>query len=332
MVSRAFADVLAARRSSLNDLVREAARRLPASRDDTFLWFLKEGVDPVVTAVEQLDQSRLPVAVLAAYEVALELAGRALVGPSARSPALGEAWRRLFPQLAGLIATQPAAVLGLLSNAIIHLERIGGARVGQWSDELAALAPHLQSVEQLRVVGQILAWRAGAAHFRAGAIAAAAALPEGLALRAFGAGAYSAWQAFRQEAEHDPWWSGGDPHAMRERRVGGFSGFGGPFAMPPDILAAGEAFLMKSGDRHCLLIADAYGVVLRPADAEEFALASAVAPRCAYTMRDGVLVLGSQRIELDVPEPGLVVCAIAATIAIASPYTHTIRLLARGER
>ena len=276
MVSRAFADVLAAGRSSFNDRVREAQRRFPAFQADTFLWFLKEGVDPVVAAVEQLDRSRLTAAVLAAYELALELAGRALVGPAARSPVLGGAWRSLFPQLAGLIAAQPATVLGLLSNAIIHLEGIGGARVGQWTDELAALAPHLQSVVQLRIAGQVLAWRAGAAHFRAGAMAAAAALPEALALRAFGAVALSTWQVFRQAAEHDPWWSGSDPHAMRERRVGGFSGFGGPFAMPPDILAAGEAFLVKSGDRHYLLIADAYGAVLRPADAEEFAFASAV--------------------------------------------------------
>lgn len=331
MVSRAFADVLAAGRSSFNDRVREAQRRFPAFRADTFLWFLKEGVDPVAAAVEQLDRSRLPAAVLAAYDVALELTGRALVGPSARSPALGKAWRRLFPQLASLIAAHPATVMGLLSNAIIHLEDLDGARVSQWTDELAALAPHLQSVEQLRVAGQVLAWRAGAAHFRAGALAAAAALPEALALRAFGAVARSTWQAFREVAEHDPWWCGSDPHAMRERRVGGFSGFGGPFAMPPDIVAAGEAFLVKSGDRHCLLIADAYGAVLRLADAEEFASVSAVAARCAYKMRDGVLHVGSQRIELDVPESGLVVCATAATIAIASPYTHTIRLVARGE-
>jgi hypothetical protein len=47
---------------------------------------------------------------------------------------------------------------------------------------------------------------------------------------------------------------------------------------------------------------------------------------------DGSLLAGSQRIELDVPEPGLAVCATDATIAITSPYTHAIRLLARGER
>jgi hypothetical protein len=331
MISRAFADVLAAGRNGFNHRVREAQRIYPAFRADAFRWFLEEGVDAVAVAVEQVDRSRLPAVMLAAYELALGLAGRSLVGPAARSQALADAWRSLSPPLARLIAAQPAQVLGMLSNAIIHLEGIVGARTSQWTRELAALAPYLESVEQLRIAGQVLAWRAGAAHFRAGAIAAAAALPEALALRAFGAGA-SSWHAFRAGVEHDPWWGGSDRHALRERRAGSFSGFGGQFAMPPEVRAAGEVFFVKSGDRYFLLIADAYGVVLQPADAEEFEHADAVQPHCDHAVRDGILAVGSQRVDLDVPAPGLAVCATAATIAIASPYTHTIRLLARSER
>lgn len=331
MISRAFADVLAAGRIGFNNRVREAQRIFPAFRADAFLWFLEEGVDGVAVAVEQVDRSRLPSAVLGAYDVALELAGRSLVGPSARSQVLAEAWRGLFPYLSHLIAAQPAQVLRMLSNAIIHLEGIGGARVGQWTAELVALAPHLESAEQLRITGQVLAWRAGAAHFRAGAIAAAAALPEALALRAFGAHEWESWQAFRSGVESDPWWAGRDPHALRDRYVGSFSGFGGQFAMPPEVRAAGEVFIVKSGDRHFLLMADAYGAVLQPASAEEFEHANSVQQRSEHTLRDGMLLVGSRPAALDVPERGLAVCATAATIAIASPYTHAIRLLARGE-
>jgi hypothetical protein len=114
--------------------------------------------------------------------------------------------------------------------------------------------------------------------------------------------------------------------------VGSFTGFGGQFAMPPEIRAAGEVFFVKSGDRHFLLIADAYGAVLQPAGADEFEHAYAVQPRCDHALRGGMLVVGSRRIDLNVPEPGLTVCATAATIAIASPYTHAIRLLARSDR
>jgi hypothetical protein len=332
MISRAFAEVLAAGRSGFNHRVREAQRRFPAFRTDGFLWFLEEGVDAVSVAVEQADRSRLSAAVLAAYDVALELAGRSLVGPAAHSQSLAEAWRGLFPRLAHLIAAQPAQVLGMLSNAIIHLDGIAGARTGQWTEEFAALAPYIESIAQLRIVGQVLAWRAGAAHFRAGAIAAAPALPEALALRAFGAVGWSAWEAFRAHVEHDPWWGGSDLHAMQERRVGSFSGFGGPFAMPPEIRAVGEVFFVKSGDRHFVLVGDAYGAVLQSAGAEEFEQANAVQARSGHSLRDGMLLVGTRRIGLDVPEQGLAVCATAATIAIASPYTHVIRLLARSER
>ena len=332
MISRTFADVLAAGRSGFNHRVREAQRIFPAFRADTFLHFLEEGVDPVAVAVAETDRARLPVAVLAAYDVALELAGRSLVGPAAHSRALAEAWRDLFPQLARLVAAQPAQVLALLSNAIVHLEGIAGVRVGQWTAELAALAPHIETAGQLRVVGQVLAWRAGAAHFRAGAIAAAAALPEALALRAFGAGGRDAWHAFRSEVGHDPWWGGSDPYAVRERRVGSFSGFGGQFAAPPEVRAAGDVFFVKSGERYFLLVADAYGAVLQSASAEEFDHAGTLQRHCDLALRDGTLVVGSKRIALDVPAPGLAVCATAATIAIASPYTHAIRLLARSDR
>ena len=332
MISQAFADVLAAGRNGFNHRVREAQRIFPAFRAEAFLRFLEEGVDGVAVAVEQVDRSRLPATVLAAYDVALELVGRSLVGPAARSQVLAEAWRGLFPRLARLITAHPTQVLGMLSNAITHIEGIAGARISQWTEEMTALAPHLETVEQLRIAGQVLAWRSGAAHFRAGAIAAAAALPEALALRAFGAGDWSSWQAFRNDVEHDPWWGGDDLHAMRERRVGSFSGFGGQFATPPEIRAAGEVFFVKSGDRYFLLIADAYGAVLQPAGADEFEHAIVVQPRFDYSLRDGMLRVGSRRIDLDVPEPGLAVCASAATIAIASPYTHAIRLLARGER
>jgi hypothetical protein len=330
MISRAFADVLAAGRSGFNHRVREAQRIYPAFRAEAFLQFLEEGVDGVAVAVEKADRSRLPGTVLAAYEVALTLAGRSLVGPSARSQILAEAWRSVFPQMARLIAAQPAQVLGMLSNAVVHLEAIGGTRVDQWTQELAALAPHIESAAQLRIAGQVLAWRAGAAHFRASAIAAAAVLPEALALRAFGAGASASWHSFRNDIERDPWWGGRDVHARRERCVGSFSGFGGQFAMPPEVRAAGETFYVMSGERHFLLVADAYGAVLQPSGAEEFEHADAVQSRCELALRDGVLIIDGRRIALDVPEAGLAVCATAATIAIVSPYTHAIRLLARN--
>ncbi|WP_296943938.1 hypothetical protein [uncultured Massilia sp.] len=326
MVSRAFADVLAAGRAGFNECAREAARRHALFRPEAFARFLEEGVGAVADAVAAVQPARLPAVVSAAYGIALELAGRGLVGPQARAnesahePALDAAWRALLPRYAALVAAQPERVLAMVSNAVLHLDTIPGARSGQWRAELAALAPQVATVAQLRVVGQVAAWRAGAAHFRAGAIAAAAALPEPLALRAFGAAAPS-WAALRARIEQDPWWSAGDACAVRAREVGAFSGFGGQFAAPPQLRAGAGGFLVRAGERHFLLVADAYGAVLHAATAEEFAAGADGAEPDA--------VAQARRAAADLPQEGLAVCADASTVALASPYTHAIRLLAR---
>jgi hypothetical protein len=331
MISTAFAAALAAGRSSFNGRVRDAQRRHAGFRPELFRQFLEDGVGPVADAVAVAEPARLPAVVDAAYDIALGLTVRGLAGPGARGVALTEAWSSLLPFFAGLIAAQPAQVLAMLSNAIIYMDALPGIRRSQWMDEMAALAPEIVSSEQLRIAGQILAWRAGAAHFRAGAIAAAAALPEALALRAFAADGAGSWPALRAAIEHDPWWGGGDPHAVRERAVGSFSGFGGPFAVPPDIRAGSGDFVVRSGERHYLLVADAYGAVLQPASAREFEQAVPAAGQLECMLSAGALAVGTRRIVLDVPETGLAVCATACTIAIASPWTHTIRLFARED-
>lgn len=290
-----------------------------------FRRFLEDAVDGLANAVALVERARLPVVVLAAYDFGLELTGRQLLGPLARSALLVEAWRGLLPRFAKLDAAQPQQVLGMLSNAIVYLDALPCARYGQWMDEMAALAPVIASVEQLRIVGQIAAWRAGAAHFRGG-------VPDALALQAFAAPALSSWTALRAGIEHDPWWIGTDIHAAREREIGSFTGFGGPFPAPPEVRAGRGGFAVRSGERHFLLIADAYGAVLQPASRDEFEHCAAEQGRCDYTLSADRLTVGLQDIVLDLPAAGLSVRATDATIAIASPCTHAIRLVARERR
>lgn len=328
MIAGAFADVLAAGRSSFNVRVRDAQRRHAGFRADLFSRFLEEAVGGVADAVAAAEPACLPAVVHAAYDIALELSSQGLAGPGARGAALTDAWGSLFPFFAHLIAVQPESVLAMLSNAVLYLEGLPGVRLVQWVDEMAALAPKIESSEQLRIVGQILAWRAGSAHFRAGAIAAAGALPDALALEAFAASGAASMETLRARIEHDPWWGGDDAHATRECEVGSFSGFGGPFTAPPEVRAGSGGFVVRSGERYYLLVADAYGAVLQPATALEFE--QAVPPGALdATLSAGVLDIGTRRIVLDLPEAGLAVCTTASTLAISSPYTHVIRLLAR---
>jgi hypothetical protein len=329
MISGAFGAALAAHRDRFNARMREARRRTPALAPDVVAVFLRECAAPLVEAVaaQAPAPARVDAVVDAVYEAALALAARKSIGPGARSQLLAQAWSGTFAAFAPLVAAQPAPVLGMLSNAIVYLEALPGSRPRQWLAEMAALAPRIESAAQLAVVGQIAAWRAGAAHFREGALGAADGLPAALALAALGAPADSDLQALLLRMIDDPWWRGAGDAAREDVEIGAFTGFGGAFATPPQIRAAPDRFVVRAGERYFILMADAYGAVLQPAGADDFDRAGA--GQVAHTLDGESLQVGARRIACDLPAAGLALCANRSTVAIVSPFTHAIRLLRR---
>lgn len=327
MISSAFAAALSAGRSVFNQRVRDAQRHHPAFRTDVLQRFLEDEVDGVVAAV---DPGHAEAVAHAAVDVALELVGRALVGPAARTATPSAVWRVLLPRYARLVAAHPEAVPAMLTNAAIHLDTLAGVRGAEWVAQLAVLAPRIATVGELRSAGQVAAWRAGAAHFRAGAIAAADTLPEALALAACGAADGASWPDLRARIAGDPWWTADGADVMAGHEVGGFAGFGGAFGEPPSVRAGADGFVVRAGERCHLLLADAYGAVLLPATPDEFERAAADA--CGFTVSGGAVQVGARRIVLDLPAEGLAVCASGPTLALASPYTHAIRVLPREPR
>ena len=320
MISPAFAAILASGRAQFNGRAAEARRRFPALDMAAFGTFLHDGVDPLVGAVAAAAPERAGSVTLAAYDMALELVGHGLAGPAAKNPLLNSVWRELAPAFAPLLAAAPVDVLGMLSNAAIHLNGVAGARPAQWQRELAALAPQVTTLAQLRAVGQVLAWRAGVAHFRLGAIAAADTLPPALALAAFGEPG-AQWPQVHAQLQANPWRGNADG-----REFGSFTGLGGDFGTPPQVRATDDGFVVRSAERHYLLVADAYGAVLHGATAQEFEQAPAGVP--ASVRLDGATVhVGARRIELDLPAGDIGMAANAHTLAITSPWTHAIRLL-----
>ena len=169
-------------------------------------------------------------------------------------------------------------------------------------------------------MGQVLAWRAGVAHFRQGALAAADTLPPDLALAAFGEPG-APWPQVHAQLMEYPWRGNADG-----REFGSFSGLGGDFGTPPQVRAAADGFIVRSGERHYLLVADAFGAVLHSATAPEFEQAQTGTPS-AVRLDGAILHIGARRIELDVPAGDIAIAANAHTLAITSPWTHAIRLL-----
>jgi hypothetical protein len=328
-VSQALATVLANGRPHFNTRVQEARHRHPSFDTRAFAAFLADALDPIATAVAALAPDRTADVVVAAYDLALELVAQGLGGPAARNPAAQRAWIDVAPRCPRLLAQHPVDVLGLLGNAALHVAAVAGARLDEW---LAGMARHVEAVQdlaQLRALGQLLAWRAGLAHFREGALAAAHALPPALALAAVGADANEAWGVVQARLREEPWW---DPDTQRReaaeagREAGAFAGFGGPFAQPPSVRKAPHGFWVRSGDRHWLLVADACGAVLLPATAAEFDAAPAPAAPARARLHGTQLMIKARPYELDLPAEALVLVESGPTAALTSPYTHAIRL------
>jgi hypothetical protein len=331
-VCAAFANVLAAGRPQFNARVAEAKRRTPGFPEEAFAAFLQTGVDRLIAAVDAIAPERGARVALAAFDAALTLCAHGLAGPGSRCPPINRLWAEVLPRLAQRIAEAPADALGALSNAVVHLAGNADVRTAEWLDRMAALGPRAASLTQLLDLGKVLAWRAGAAHYRTGALTAADALPPELALAAVGADASAAWPEVRAAFIADPWWSP-DGQGLRSRAAGAFSGFGGSFVEPPELRTAPEGFWVRSGNRHRLLLADAWGAVLLPATAEEFeASADQGLPPALTVMATQhgcrLFFAITRTMELDLPAESLRVRANADTVAVASPYSHVIQLFA----
>lgn len=315
MLSAAFAQILEQRRAAFNGRVAAVRARSPGFDSVAFSRFLQECVDPLVAAVTVPD--RVAGVADAAFDMALAL-------PASHRVLAGEVCTGLALRYIALVAAHPGETLATLVNGALHVQSIAGARPAEWAARMGALAPQVATLDQLRAVGQILAWRAGAAHFRLGALAAADSLPPALALAALDAD--GDWPTLRQRMAGDPYWGADD--GQRTREVGAFTGFGGAFAVPPTVRPCAAGFMVASSDRYFVLVADAYGAVLHGASLEEFEDAAFCAFPSAFRLRGTTLVTGATTRVLDLPEFGLHACCNDVAVAVTSPYTHAIRVVA----
>ena len=109
----------------------------------------------------------------------------------------------------------------------------------------------------------------------------------------------------------DRWWTP-DAGSAGEIRFGGFVGLGGPFEQPPQVRGSTDGFLVRSGARLGLLVADAWGATLHPATEDEFDRAA------PPTAASGI----TSRLVAD----GLLAATTGDSVALASPYSHHIEV------
>lgn len=328
-----FAAVLAGNREGFNARFAQARRQHPALEGSAFAEFLASCAAPVVAAVAAARPEAVAETATAAYEIGLDLVGQGLAGPHARQPFINAGWQDLLPAAAMAVAAAPARVLGAVCNALHYLGRNPAARPLQWIAEMAALAPQTSGDADIFLkLGQVIAWRAGMAHFRPGALMILDTLPAKLAVFAVGAPVGAVWHDVSEALHEDPWFAPGDTQqgVRIAGRAGAFRGFGGLFTRPPQVASDGEQFFVRSGDGCWLLVADAFGATFHQAGLCEF---DAARPRSSgprgvrIDQRSRTIAIAGETLPLALPGLVTTVAATPTTLALTTAHSHEILLL-----
>ncbi len=291
-------------------------------------------LDELAVAVNAIDPEQLGPVISVAYDVGLELVGQKLAGPSARSPEIEDAWRRILPVIAKLVSAAPAKIIPAVCNAIHQIATTSGTRAIDWISAMAHYGQQGDDVDTVLKLGQVAAWRSGMAHFRIGALAAADDLPEHLALAAVSAAPGVSWASLRERLGASPWFDpahvDNPPATLRlVGRVGSFRGFGGLFGQPPVVTATEQHILARSDENCWVLTADCFGATFHRIPLEEFQFATQQA-RLPTDLELGNSQISLNGSSLKVPAAGDItsVAANVSTLALTSRLTHSILLVA----
>jgi hypothetical protein len=330
-----FTQALAGDRARYNAKFAEARQTRPRLDPAIFKDVLRQAVAPVVAAVEQVAPGHAPAVVEPLYDLALDLLGQEILGPLSRYPHVSAGWQTLLPQLARWVAVAPRPMAGAVTNALYQLSQTPGARPAQWGALLLQSAAHAPSPEDLLAAGQVAAWRAGMAHYRASALALAARLEPRLARSALGLPPTpTPITDVAARLQSDPWVLPEQALETHQRprsfkiitRVGAFRGFGGLFLTPPVVTAQGDQLYIRESGQTWALFADACGATFHRVP--PLTKGESSAKLSIKLQAQGQITWGQHRGAF----PQIVnVSSYAATpntLAITSAWSHAVFLLA----
>lgn len=333
MVNATFASILRSGRTQFNESFVIARRLYPELEPEQFSDFLSNRVDPIVEAVASVNADRAAEVAMVAYNTSLALVGQRLAGSNARLVEIDDGWRKLLPKIPSLVMSAPSRVLPAVSNAIHQLASTPNARTKQWTETMETLGPQCENVETFLRLGQFVAWLAGLAHMREGALNVSEEVPENLIVSALRLNDGTSWASVRSRLMVDPWCN---PNVQEQpdtpriaARVGSFRGFGGLFTTPPLVAATDKHFLARSGDESWLLTADSFGATFHRATVDEFQSAvTHTVPSQNISLDRSTVSIAGKRIEF--PDLGYFTSSASneTTLALTSALTHSIILVA----
>lgn len=308
--------------------VRHGAGRL---NSEALFDFIRLALAPLIAAVELQLPERVPAVVDAGFEVGLSLVSAGIWPSSPKLVLLKRAYTSTFCALRQAITADPQRLLPRLSNAVLT----PGLNAELWLACMEGIAGALATPAQVLDAGIICAWRCGLAHYRAAALARIELLPDAALLALF-APKQGDVGALKTALQAQRWYRPDAPIPTKQiaARVGAFVGLGGQFSAPPSVRSDGVELYVSSGAAHWLLLADAYGMSLHGAPAQEL---KAIAPLQALLPRglskqllwQNPRAASAQTVELSRWGAITSVASTADTYAITHARSYAITLIAR---
>ncbi len=326
-----LARILEQNRSRYNSKFALVKSQFPKLADSVFAAQLSELVQPLVELADQKAPDKTTSIVDAYFDLALELCGREVFGGASRYSSINVAWHSLLPSLTALIVANPRRVVGAITNAVYTLSNEPSASPQEWILRMSQAAPLCSDIDTLLQVGQATAWQAGMAHYRQAALSLCQSLSPALVRIALGIPTDTRpVEQIIAQMSANPWYqpASWDTRAMLKivKRAGAFRGFGGVFVAPPTVFASGDGFMASDGENTWLLHADAFGATFHRA--EPTPRADKPPSAYGYKVVTGTVSKGTTTAAFDGLEIVTSLAANATTLAITTPYTHVITLIA----
>ncbi len=299
---------------------------------EAFKQHLRDVLTPMADAVERVRPERVDTVVTAAYDLSLELFAAGLLGPQSRHPVIGDGWRSVIPNAPWLLAEEPVALIGSVTNALYNLAAHEGSRPDVWIREMTPIALMVSDLASFRAAGHVLAWRCGMAQHRQGALASCRTLDPELGLRVLGmAGSDPArFNPMLDRLQVDPWLAPQNafeaPSTLRVVSIiGAFRGFGGHFQNPPRVFASRGSIIAADRENDWAVVADLWGSAL---------LALSTSPQKEnggsdfHLSRDGEVTFGQARVTFAGLANATSSASDGRTLAVTIDQSHQIFLIA----
>jgi hypothetical protein len=268
----AFAQALKNNRDKLNTKFAYARHTHPNLDGEAFKEHLTLTVAPIIEAVYAVAPQRIDDAMVALYDFSLELMGKAMLGTHTRYPAMLRGWSQIFVQFPHLLAQDPQAFAGSVSNALYNLSVNQNTRPDFWINEMLSLGSNCPDIQAFFEVGKIVAWRSGMAHYREGAMDACSNIDGSLARAALCIRDHSdtPLEMIVEKLKKDPWlapWIAAQQGQRNKRLkiasvVGAFRGYGGLFVSPPEVFLSDDDIYIFDNEYCWLMTADLFGATL----------------------------------------------------------------------